>query len=350
MTVNFNNLLKEIQKEHSVEQTVNSNVLIIDGLNSYLRAFSVNPSMNDDGTHIGGIVGFLNTVAYAVRLLSPTRCVIVFDGKGGSQRRRKIYPEYKQNRKGLRVRLNRAYDFEDADEEHKNAMRQLIRIAEYLDFLPVTTIVIENVEGDDVMAYLANDIFKEKVTIMSTDADFIQLINDKVSVWSPTRKKLYTPSSVKEDYGVISDNHILFKIITGDKSDNVPGIKGIGEKTVHKNVAIICEDKKIDFDSFMEYIQKESENNKTLKTLSEKKDELIRNYKLMQLSTSNISGTSKSIIRELIDKPISIINQFQFKRLFLEDKMYSAIPNLNSWLLTNFNKLNIFALQTQGEK
>ena len=56
------------------------------------------PTLNDDGAHVGGIVGFLRSIGYAIRTIRPTRTILVFDGKGGSNRRRKLFPEYKANR------------------------------------------------------------------------------------------------------------------------------------------------------------------------------------------------------------------------------------------------------------
>ena len=88
----------------------NDKILIIDGLNTFIRCFSAIPTLNDDGAHVGGIVGFLRSVGYAIRTIRPTRTVIVFDGKGGSNRRKKIFPEYKAGRK-MSERLNRSYDF-----------------------------------------------------------------------------------------------------------------------------------------------------------------------------------------------------------------------------------------------
>ena len=76
-------------------------VLIIDGLNTFIRVFSVIPTTNDDGIHVGGIVGFLRSIGYTINMFRPTRVIIVFDGKGGSKRRRKLYPEYKAKRKTI---------------------------------------------------------------------------------------------------------------------------------------------------------------------------------------------------------------------------------------------------------
>ena len=94
-------ILDDIKKNsNSLEDgKPNDKVLIIDGLNTFIRVFSVIPTTNDDGIHVGGIVGFLRSIGYTINMFRPTRVIIVFDGKGGSTRRRKIYPEYKQNRK-----------------------------------------------------------------------------------------------------------------------------------------------------------------------------------------------------------------------------------------------------------
>ena len=77
----------------------NDKVLIIDGLNTFIRVFSVIPTTNDDGIHVGGIVGFLRSIGYTINMFRPTRVIIVFDGKGGSKHRRKLYPEYKAKQK-----------------------------------------------------------------------------------------------------------------------------------------------------------------------------------------------------------------------------------------------------------
>lgn len=249
----------------------------------------------------------------------------------------------------MRVRLNRAYDFEDADDEHKNAMRQLLRIADYLEELPITILIHDNIEADDVIAYLAKEVFNEKVIIMSTDADFVQLVDDRISIWNPPRRKLYTPELVKEDYEFTPNNYIYFKMIDGDKSDNVPGVKGIGIKTIQKDLNLICDKVDISWDELKDYLNKSIDNN-TAKKLLTNIELLERNYKLMKLGEVEISAKTKSEIRELIDVPVRSINNYQFKRRFLEDKLYSAIPNLDSWLRLNFSKLNGYALSTHDRE
>ena len=172
-------LLDKVQKPDNLN--VNSRVLIVDGLNLYLRVFAVNGTLNDNGVPVGGIVGFLKSLAYSIREVNPTRVIIVYDGVGGSQRRRKIASNYKANRKPGK-RITRWDAFKNAAEE-KDAMKiQFSRLLEYLDDLPINVISIDRIEADDTIAYIANELLSEEVTIMSADQDFLQLVNDRITV------------------------------------------------------------------------------------------------------------------------------------------------------------------------
>jgi len=77
--------------------------------------------------------------------------------------------------------------------------------------------------------------------------------------------------------------------------------------------------------------------------LPESKDIIEMNYRLMQLSDVDISGSTKTKIIDKVNEPINRLVKFKFEKMFLEDKLFTALPNLNSWLLTNFNQLNRYA-------
>ena len=318
----------------------NDKILVIDGLNTFIRVFSVIPTLNDDGIHIGGIVGFLKSVGYAIKMLRPTRCIIVFDGKGGSTRRRKVYSEYK-NRRKTKIRLNRANEYSSVEDEHQSMLLQLQRGVEYLENLPLTLLSIDNIEADDTIAYITEQVLpKNKIVIMSTDKDFLQLVDERVSVWSPTKKKIYTPKEVYDDFGVNSKNLILARIIDGDKSDNIPGIKGYGMKTILKKIHILSENDIVSYETFIKFL----DDNK----LDLDKDVLLRNYYLMQLKEVDISATAKLKIQNKVNESIPTLVKYKFQKMFLEDKLYTALPNLNSWLATSFNRLNQMAEKTHG--
>ena len=96
----YQDIFRQIEKDREQGQgsNKNSHLLIIDGLNTFIRVFSAVPALNDDGMHIGGVTGFLRSIAASIRQHKPTRCIVIFDGKGGSARRKKLYPNYKANR------------------------------------------------------------------------------------------------------------------------------------------------------------------------------------------------------------------------------------------------------------
>ena len=325
-------IFEEIKKKGGSVDGGNPNdkVLIIDGLNTFIRVFSVIPTTNDDGIHVGGIVGFLRSIGYTINMFRPTRVIIVFDGKGGSTRRRKLYPEYKQNRK-TKYRVNRAYDFASQEDEKQNMIMQLQRVVEYLDNLPITVMSYDNIEADDTIGYLCKQVLTEsEITVMSTDKDFLQLANSKIKVWSPTKKKMYDEKAVLEEYGITSHNLIWYRVLDGDKSDNISGVRGLGLKTIQKKLPFLSENRIVEMDE-------------VITELPESKDVIELNYKLMQLSNVDISGSTKTKIIDKVNEPINRLIKFQFEKMFLEDKLYTALPNLNSWLLTNFNQLNRYA-------
>jgi DNA polymerase-1 len=237
----YKNILNSVEVEHTqnIDKHKNSRVLIIDGLNTFIRCWTSIPTMNDDGDHVGGVVGVLRSIGYAIRQVQPTRCIVVFDGKGGSQTRKKQFEGYKAQREGNKLRINRAYSDLMNDEDEKESMkRQFVWLNEMLNYLPVTTMIYDGVEADDVMAYITTQLLKEdeQAVVMSTDKDFLQLVNDKTIVWSPTKKKIYNKKVIKEEFGIESKNLLLYRVLDGDSSDNIPGIYGCGIKTLVKRL------------------------------------------------------------------------------------------------------------------
>ena len=264
----YKELLSQIGTNTNKTNSVNDHVLVIDGLNQFIRTWAVSPATNSDGQHIGGIVGFLQTIALSIRTLSPTRVIICFDGKGGSARRKKIYPEYKAGRKPLK-RPNRVEGL-TAENEAENMRRQFKRLIEYLDCLPVTVISMENIEADDTIAYISKQVLKDsKITIMSTDKDFYQIINDRISIWSPTKKVLYDRKRLEDEFQILSENFVYYRIVDGDKSDNIPGIRGIGLKTILKKFPFLVDKEIVSIDEFL-----------NVTNLLEHKSLLERNFRL----------------------------------------------------------------------
>ena len=326
-------------------------VLLIDGLNTFIRVFTAIPTTNEDGIHVGGIVGFLKSLGYVIRMIGPTRTIIVFDGKGGSSRRRKIFPEYKAGRK-MSLRLNRTDGVSlTRQDEHKMMIAQLNRVVEYLECLPVTVVNMENIEADDVIGYSAKHVFtKSKSTILSTDKDFLQLVDENIRVYSPTKKKMYDEEKVLEEYGINSKNFLLYRLLDGDKSDGIPGIKGAGFKTLIKLFPFFSSPHRHSIDDLIKSAVVQKDRFKLCNEIANSREQLELNKLLMDLDELNISGNSKLKIQNIMKQPIQRLIKHKFQKMFLEDKLYTALPNLSSWLSTSFNRLNFMAEKTHGKK
>ncbi len=318
-------------------------ILIIDGLNTFIRSFAVNPSTNEDGIHVGGMTGFLHSIGFAIRNIRPTRVIICFDGKGGSQRRRKIFPDYKGNRR-VRKHLTRANTFQSIDDERISMGQQINRLTQYLETLPITVLAPENIEADDAMAYICQQVYpNSQCILMSTDRDFLQLVDDRVQVWSPTKKKFYARETIKEEFGLESKNFIILKCITGDGSDNIPGIRGAGIKSLQKRLPILFEDREIELSEVITYVNENGDNTQLSKALQNSKEMLETNHKLMQLKDVDISGYSKESIMNIVKKDINKLNKPLFESMILEDNLNGIFKNPSLWLRDSFLQLDNIA-------
>jgi DNA polymerase-1 len=342
-------ILKEIDREHNDfgDLQRNSKTLVIDGLNTFIRSWSTAPNLNENGDHIGGIVGTLKSIGYAIRTINPTRVVIVFDGKGGSQSRKDIYSGYKSERgkNKIKMRLNRAASLEMTPEEESASMkRQMTALGELLSVLPVTIMIYDGIEADDVMAYIATQLKKEneKVVIMSSDKDFIQLVNKDVSVYSPSKKKIYNIPEVIEEFGIHPHNFINFRIIDGDKSDNVGGITGLGLKTILKAFPILADEEVHTTDSMLEYIKSQPKKIKGHELFENNLEILKRNRKLFQLSEPTFSGNLRMKIIDRFEEPVPKFSKQEFLKVGLKTRILDSFPNITDWLQSTFSHIAKF--------
>jgi len=331
--------------DSGIQKTTNSDILLVDGLNTFIRSFMAVPSMNDDGMHIGGIAGFLKSIGYAIKLINPTRVIVVFDGTGGSQKRRKLYPDYKKGRK-TKIKFNRTYEeLSSSDLEQKNLQVELMRLVSYLEVLPVTVMAIDNIEADDTIAYLSEDTFKDSnVTIMSTDKDFLQLASDRVKIWSPVKKKIFGCKEIVDEYGITCNNFIYYRVMEGDVSDNIPGLDGVGIKRVLQAYPFLGEDKQVTMREIYNYSENYKSKYKIYERVLDNKLLLERNFELMQLKNTCIQSFTQLRIEEIIKKQVPKIDKMTFSRLITEDKMWSNLPNYMVWLNETWGKLNSFVL------
>ncbi len=340
MNPHYAALLAQIKEEPREELHKNSRILLIDGMNTFIRAFCVNTYVNDNGVPIGGIVGFLYSIGYAIKTFNPTRCIILFDGEGGSKRRKEIYPEYKGNRSQA-ARITKHPIFVDRINERAAMQFQMKRIALYLQKLPVQYYIANDIEADDAIGYLATNTFKNsEVIIMSSDQDFYQLINDKISVWSPTKKKIYNEQSFFEEFNYAPQNHGVVKCFMGDKSDNIPGVHGVGLKTLLKNFKEFNDkSKRIQISDIL--IKSKNEENNFYKKILANEAVLYKNYSLVKLSDEYIPREKRIIIDNYILQPINQLHKLDIMKLMIEDGVVFKNPDI--WINQTFNKLSLFA-------
>ncbi|MEG0250096.1 MAG: DNA polymerase I [Peptostreptococcus sp.] len=199
----------------------NKTLLLIDGNSIINRAFFALPPMdNGDGLQTNAIYGFLTMMFKMIKDYKPTHISVAFDLKAPTFRH-KAYDEYKAGRKKMPSEL---------------AM-QMQPLKNVLDKMNIDRKEIEGYEADDILGTLSLDAQKSgyKVYVVTGDKDAIQLASDDTTVLI-TKKGIadveeYNTEGVIERYGLTPDQFIDLKGLMGDKSDNIPGIPGIGEKT-----------------------------------------------------------------------------------------------------------------------
>ena len=299
--------------------------------------------INPDGHHIGGLTGFLKSIGYAIRMCDPTKVVIVFDGVGGSNARRNLFPEYKANRNANR--MTNYSIFQSKAEEQESINNQMERLIQYLKCLPVTIVGIDGLEADDIIGYLATKFEKhdetQRVTIMSADKDFLQLVTDKVHCYSPVKKKIYTPKDVLEEFSVSSYNFLNYKVLMGDASDNIPGITGLGPKKLIKLFPELSSDAKVTVEGIIEKSAELIDENKLYLSIVERRHQLSINHQLMSLDGSFLSPDNKQLVKDAFNNSYEL-NTPIFLQLYHNDRLGESIPNVQSWLSQLFGYPNSF--------
>lgn len=207
-------------------KTTQDRLFIIDGMAIAYRAhFALirSPLVTSDGRHISATYGFLNALFKIIRDEDPNYLVVAFDAKEKTFRHER-YPEYKATREKMPFEMR----------------PQIQWIKDILAAMNIPMIEIPGYEADDIIGTLAKYAEKEGIDtyMVSGDKDFMQLVNDHVFLYAPATGKrpltIYNAEAVKEKWGVAPENIIDLLGLMGDSSDNIPGVKGVGEKTAVK--------------------------------------------------------------------------------------------------------------------
>ena len=338
-------LLDSIQKDDTPRKgtfSKHDNVLIIDGLNLFLRNFAVLNYVNQDGVHVGGLGGFLRSLGSLINNNKPTSVYIIFDGIGSSQNRKNLLPEYKSGRNLARMTNHSAFD--DLDEEQDSKVNQITRLIHYLKCLPVSLISLDKVEADDIIAHLSRYLvnkYDSKVTIVSADKDFLQLVDNNITVYSPIVKEFYTPRLVMEKFGLPAKNFILYKTLMGDNSDKVPGLKGLGPKKLFKFFPELQE-KEMSLNDLRNICEGKYKENVIYSRLIFEYEVLQNHYKIMDLGNPLVDENEKAFIENVTNETPSKLNVSDFLKMYHEDGLGHTLKNVDYWLRDTFRTLSSF--------
>ncbi len=305
--------------------------MFIDGLNMFIRSYIVNPTLDKHGNPIGGCVGFLKSLQKVCRKFQPQEVIVAWDGHEGSQRKRALNKEYKEGRGPIRFN-RRLIDLSPA-EQSKNKAYQLIRLMEYLNELPVIQITIDFVEADDVIAYGARHPFYrgwDKI-IVSSDKDFFQLCDEQTSIYRPIQDKLVTQQSILDEFKIHPNNFAVARAIAGDSSDNLPGVHGVGLKTLAKRFPFLADEEESDCQKIITTCAMQAKRLKLHENIIKSADLVKNNYRIMQLYSPNIRPINRVFIDNTIMHFEPELSKLNFtKMLFSDDCAYINFDELTN--------------------
>ena len=300
-------------------------IYLIDGSGFIFRAYYALPPLTrkSDGLPVGAVSGFCNMLYKFVeearnleKIDRPTHLVVVFDS-ARKNFRNDIYKDYKANRENTPEDLIPQFD--------------LIRKA--VEAFNIPSIEMLNYEADDLIATFKEQASKKKikVTIVSSDKDLMQLVDENTFMFDSMKDKFIDKEQVKEKFGVYPDKVIDIQSLAGDSSDNVPGVPGIGIKTAAE---LINEYGNLD------NLLKNASNIKQPKrrqTLLDNKENALISKKLVTLKKDvPIEYSIDDFLLKPIDskKILTFLKDMEFSRLYkkLENDygLFENIPNDNS--------------------
>jgi DNA polymerase I len=291
-------------------------VLIVDSLNLFVRSYCAYPTMSSHGYQMGGCIGFLKTLRRIVMEIQPSAVYVCWEG-GGSSRRRKLLPEYKLNR--VAGKLNRFYE-DDIPESEDNRQHQTLTLLAMLKCAPVCQLYASDCEGDDLVAYLCCGPMRnvDKV-IVSSDKDLFQLLDDRTKLYSLHKKTFVTKESVMEEFRVQASNFALAKALCGDPGDNIPGVKGIGFKTVSKLFPMLGLEDPIILQDVFDFCHTHEGESKLYQRILEHKDDVQRNWKLVYLDGSMVPANQQAANEQRIKDFIPRDNRMGLVKLLVKE-------------------------------
>ena len=331
--------------------------LLLD-MNNVMKMASVDHKMNNEGKEYGIVLTSLRMMGDILKKKDFNYCIAAFDGEGSGVLRWQLYRDYKANRdknyenhdpnmtdyeKKLRdfqkLVISHSREKASSENEDESFKRQKFILQSILDELCIRQFEFENVEGDDIISnYVKNRKQDEKIVIVSSDKDLTQLISDTVIVYNPRKREFITKDDAVEKIGILPENIVLEKMICGDVSDNIKGVKGVGNDTLIKLFPNL-KTEKLNLEAIMA---------RSKELLEERKQEKKKPLKSLENIINGVTdGCQGDKLYEINEKIIDLSTPLltEEARMAMEDESYAPIDTSersikNVYRIASDNKVN----------
>ena len=304
---------RQVRKEEKALAPLTGKTLyIIDGYSLIYRsyfAFLSRPLTDSQGNNVSAFFGFFNTIFMLIRDYEFDYFVVAMDSKGPTFRHR-MYEPYKANREAAPQDLH----------------SQVPMIMDALEKLNIPYIAREGYEADDLIATLAANASRLGIeTVMVTgDKDLLQLVDDRVRALRPPKKNqprytLFGADEVKAEFGISPSQIIDYLSLLGDSSDNVPGVRGIGEKSAVKLL-----EEYVSLDGIYRHLDSLSKGLRS--KLEEGRTDAYLSRDLVRLKNDVFTLDSSGAYKDTIDDWHSDLEDISFKKAIVEMEAINGIP------------------------
>ena len=300
--------------------------------------------------HIGGIYHFINTIRKFLEEQNYDKVIVCWDSESNTSVRKELNPNYKAQRRN-----------EMSEEQYESYLHQRQRVKQYLEEVFVRQVEVKNNEADDLIGQYCKIALDENITIFSADKDLTQLISERVQIYSPIKKEYYKfgdkISLNKVD--IPHQNVLLTKVFVGDKSDNISGIDGLGEKTLVKLFPMLQE-KSCTITEILESAKVISQEKKVPKIIDKiltghSKNGILReefyntNLRIVDLGNPLVTDEAREMVEEVYKETIDPTDRGykNLMKMMMDDGLFKYLPkDDNAWV----NFLKPFLKLTRKEK
>lgn len=297
-------------------------MILIDGSNCFYRAFHAIPEFtNSKGLPTNAVYGFTRTLKKLINEYSPDYIAVAFDVRGKTKRHEK-YDEYKATRAPMPDSL----------------APQVPYVKEMVRAFNVAVVEQEGYEADDVIATLAKNAGAKgvEVQIVSADKDLFQLVDNKTTILDYTKEREYGPGEVREKFGIGPQLIRDMLALSGDSSDNVPGVPGVGPKTAVKLLSEFGS-----FDAVFENIDKVS-GKKLKENLAEFKEQAVMSRELVTLHDDlpfEFDPDTYALVEPDIKALQKIFKELDFQKFYEEFTPKEAASKAGCKVITKIEEL-----------